>query len=970
MKIKHILLTATILGLIISGGLGINSLRQSAPSEGGLVGYWTLAESDLYTAGIFQDMSGNGNNGTSANAPVYTKDQAGVPNQAMTFNGSTDYVTLGSSVVLDKDNASLSFWINPTLDSTDIIIGKSDDKYQSYIKLVDTGEVYGETNTNTDDFRSTTTISADVWTNVILVFDSGTYYFYFNGIQVSSGSVSDDLTFNWIGKSMDDYSAAIFDGSLSDIMIYSSALTADEVSKLYLAGRTTARVKVDACPTDMVYVGHDWTWQGTHWTQEYFCIDKYEASNGGGAYYVDMNGDGDTADTAVNVYGDGTTFNETTPTAKAVSVYNATPWVSINQVNAKAACMAAGKHLATNYEMLLAAKGTPDLGSGWGANDCQVNYNWDSQPGLTGSGSNCVSDAGAYDLIGNVWEWTDNVIVDNAHPATGASLPGTNLITGLDVYGLPTSTDGSGSDDYNYDKFWITVTGYRGFLRGGGWTGGSNAGLFALFLLYAPSSTNSALGFRCALTIPPAITPKLQKGLILDMPLNSLYTEAGGELSSGLLIVGHKYIITARTDGDFTAVGSPDNNVGTKFSASATGAGLLDAGDKVKELDGTTKDRTPYGNDGTVSGATIKYDGLVNAGAGIAYINQDKAYGTWEFDVNKGGADDILTIIFINDNIETFTSNKNSYYFQIYSNEALYFSRYSEGSEQSLFYTAASYIAINTDYRIKITRSLAGVFTVYIKGGTFGWDSWTTVSVAGGSGTNPVTDNTYTTSNYFIADLDNTDTISNLRIDSKRISLAKAVQSTGTWTLTGGAYDFTTDDYISITDTDLLSFGDGTDDSPFSVSAWVNMDDATDFKIASKGVYNTDGEWRLETAGDDKIAFNLFDESVASTLQYVYYNTPLTAYEGQWIHLVATYNGVGGVDAHDGMNIYIDGVLIDILRGVAGTYVAMENLTHDVWIGRYSTTYANGQISGLKIYNRELSSTEIEYLYSANKFKY
>ena len=148
------------------------------------------------------------------------------------------------------------------------------------------------------------------------------------------------------------------------------------------------------------------------------------------------------------------------------------------------------------------------------------------------------------------------------------------------------------------------------------------------------------------------------------------------------------------------------------------------------------------------------------------------------------------------------------------------------------------------------------------------------------------------------------------------------------------------------------------------------MVDATRFKIIDKGVYNTDGEWRFTVGSTDKIFFNFYDESVVDCRIGRYYDTALTSYENTWIHLVGTYDGRGGADAEDGIDIYLNGVVVDDIDYKRGTYVAMENLTHDVWIGRYSTTYADGQISNLKIFNRELSSTEIDYLYNFEKSKY
>ena len=57
----------------------------------------------------------------------------------------------------------------------------------------------------------------------------------------------------------------------------------------------------------------------------------------------------------------------------------------------------------------------------------------------------------------------------------------------------------------------------------------------------------------------------------------------------------------------------------------------------------------------------------------------------------------------------------------------------------------------------------ANTFAVFIKGGAFG-DNYTLVSTTGGSGTNPVTDATHTTSEYFVTSMGVGDRIANLKI--------------------------------------------------------------------------------------------------------------------------------------------------------------------------------------------------------------
>jgi hypothetical protein len=176
-----------------------------------------------------------------------------------------------------------------------------------------------------------------------------------------------------------------------------------------------------------------------------------------------------------------------------------------------------------------------------------------------------------------------------------------------------------------------------------------------------------------------------------------------------------------------------------------------------------------------------------------------------------------------------------------------------------------------------------------------------------------------------------------------------------------------TSQYATLADEYKYSFGNSATDKPFSVEAWVNMTDATSFVIASKGVNNVDAEWLFYVASSDKVYFQLHDESVADCRLGRAYNTALTSFEGQMIHLVATYDGSS---TEAGMNIYLNGVQVDDVSVGAsqGSYVAMEKQEHDVWIGRYSTTYANGVIGSVTIYDKELSGPEVLDKFTQNTF--
>lgn len=231
----------------------------------------------------------------------------------------------------------------------------------------------------------------------------------------------------------------------------------------------------NGCPLDMSRVTSD---------NGFFCVDKYEASAGKDCPALNPQSQ------------DESRKNLDTSKCKAVSQADNKPWRNLSQNQAEVACAKAGKRLPTNKEWLAASLGTPDRSGGWGADDCQVAKNWSEQPGKAGSGRDCVSGVGAYDMIGNVWEWVQGTISEGAFQ--GRQMPKKGYVKGVDGDGLPSETGQDQPDaNYNGDYMWMVDSGTRAFARGGYWDNNADAGQYSVYLESPPSYATPGIGFRC-----------------------------------------------------------------------------------------------------------------------------------------------------------------------------------------------------------------------------------------------------------------------------------------------------------------------------------------------------------------------------------------------------------------------------------------------------------------------------------------
>lgn len=161
-----------------------------------------------------------------------------------------------------------------------------------------------------------------------------------------------------------------------------------------------------------------------------------------------------------------------TPGIYAVSLAGVVPSGCATWFQADQACALSGKHLPTNQEWQRAVTGTVDPAQDDHFTTCNVGSG-SARP--AGSRASCVSQFGAFDMVGNLAEWT----AEWADLQTGecrVSFADDELCFG-----------GDGT---------LALPGAR--LRGGSATDGRDGGAFALSSALGPDLAQPRVGFRCA----------------------------------------------------------------------------------------------------------------------------------------------------------------------------------------------------------------------------------------------------------------------------------------------------------------------------------------------------------------------------------------------------------------------------------------------------------------------------------------
>ena len=173
-------------------------------------------------------------------------------------------------------------------------------------------------------------------------------------------------------------------------------------------------------------------------------------------------------------------------------------------------------------------------------------------------------------------------------------------------------------------------------------------------------------------------------------------------------------------------------------------------------------------------------------------------------------------------------------------------------------------------------------------------------------------------------------------------------------TYSGGFDDV--DDFVTIAHASDINFSETT---PFTFSAWIKTTASDgDNAVLSK-----------MTAGFKGIRFITRSGKLALGFVYTWPTIRLrkdgatSINDGNWHYVVATYAGAADTSS---INLYTDGALDN---GSSEDTLASNSVanTDDMWIGREPSSYFDGDIDDVRVYDRVLSASEIKTIYDLHK---
>ena len=162
--------------------------------------------------------------------------------KSIAFDGSNDYISISNLNITGA--CSFSLWIKPdTIHSYDVFFGSANNFIR--IQADNGGKIAWDSVSDSNVFDLSTPLVQDQWNHLALTRDgSGNGIVYLNGSSVSTGSgISGTLDYDRIGQKNDE---GYFGGNMDEIAVWTSQLSADEITQIYNSGTATLDLSTDS----------------------------------------------------------------------------------------------------------------------------------------------------------------------------------------------------------------------------------------------------------------------------------------------------------------------------------------------------------------------------------------------------------------------------------------------------------------------------------------------------------------------------------------------------------------------------------------------------------------------------------------------------------------------------------------------------------------------------------------------------
>jgi hypothetical protein len=193
--------------------------------------WWQLNEGTGTTA---FDYSGNGHNGTLNSGATWTN--VGHAGNGVYFDGTNAAdIAINSSFTL-TGNWTAAMWVNRWgTKASSVLIGGSAEA----LKLEQQGQTnhVGYTHYGAADYPLNYLTPLNTWTHLVFVKTTAGVSLYANGVFVASDSAAISLSATALGLGYPTVTTDFLDATLNDVRLYTSALTASQITNLFAYGR-------------------------------------------------------------------------------------------------------------------------------------------------------------------------------------------------------------------------------------------------------------------------------------------------------------------------------------------------------------------------------------------------------------------------------------------------------------------------------------------------------------------------------------------------------------------------------------------------------------------------------------------------------------------------------------------------------------------------------------------------------------